>query len=136
MIPCGRDSNPSYEYFFWKHYLVLPNVQGAQDCAFVDFSNPRDLRHVLHMQRTGTAGTTGVDSELPGRRYAQFQDNKMFLGAGTYDMTPLDSGLPPDSSKSGQPQWRIHASAAETSTSARRTAIKDRSTAFRGALTG
>lgn len=94
--PVWEDNNPSYEYFFWKHYLVLPNVQGAQDCAFVDFSNPRDLRHVLHMVSTGTAGTTGVYSELPGRtRYAQFQDNKMFLGAGIYDMTPLDSGLPP-----------------------------------------
>jgi len=88
--PVWEDRNPSYEYFFWKHYLVLPNVQGVQDCAFVDFSNPRDLRHVLHMQSTGSY------SELPGRpRYAQFQDNKMFLGSGIYDMTPLDSGLPP-----------------------------------------
>ncbi len=92
--PIWNDGNPAYEYFIWKHYLVIPNVLGGgtgDDCAFVDFSDPTDLRHVLYMNGDGTYGTG-----LPGRtRYAQFQDNKMFLGCGIYDMTPLDSDLEP-----------------------------------------
>ncbi|MEM9478154.1 MAG: Ig-like domain-containing protein [Verrucomicrobiota bacterium] len=92
--PVWNDNNPAYEAAIWKHYVVIPNVTGGgngDDCAFVDFSDPANLRHVLYMNGDGTYGTG-----LPGRtRYAQFQDNKMFLGCGIYDMTPLDSDTEP-----------------------------------------
>ncbi|MEM7144234.1 MAG: Ig-like domain-containing protein [Verrucomicrobiota bacterium] len=92
--PVWTEDAPSYEAFVWKHYIVLPNVVGGgngDDCAFVDFSDPSNLRWVLKTNGEGTFSTG-----LPGRtRYAQFQDDIMFLGGGKYDMTPLDSDLEP-----------------------------------------
>ena len=94
--PVWEDDDPSYEYFFWKHFLVMPSEFGTGDrrdnCAFVNFKDPSNLTHVLHMPAAGNAETT---TGLWGRsRYAQFQDNKMFLGSATYDMTPLLNASP------------------------------------------
>ncbi len=82
--PLWSETAPSYESFVWKNFIVLPNVQGTDDVEFVDFSDPTDLKIVT---KTG---------DLPGiTRYAQFQDNHMFLGWGKYDLTPVESGNPP-----------------------------------------
>ncbi len=83
----------AYEAAIWKHYIVIPNVKGTgdgDDCSFVDFSDPWNLEHVSFINNNGNG------SGLLGRtRYAQFQDNIMFLGCGVYDMSPLDSGGDP-----------------------------------------
>ncbi len=91
----GED-DPAYEYFFWKHFLVLPSEFGSgnqrDNCGFVNFQNPSNLVHVLHMPAAGQGETA---TGLWGRtRYAQFQDNKMFVGSATYDMTPLLNPTP------------------------------------------
>ena len=94
--PVWEEDDPAYEYFFWKHFLVLPNESGRGDqrdhCAFVNFQNPSNLVHVLHMPAAGQGDTS---TGLWGRtRYAQFQDNKMFVGSATYDMSPLLNPTP------------------------------------------
>jgi Bacterial Ig-like domain/PKD domain len=86
-------SSPSYEYAIWKHFLVLPlNVGGAtggNNCAFVSFEDPTNLIHVLRMPADNQSPS------MPGRvRYAQFQDNKMFVGSGIYDMSNLLNSPP------------------------------------------
>ncbi len=94
--PVWEDDDPAYEYFFWKHFLVLPSEFGSgarrDNCAFVNFQNPANLVHVLHMPAVGQGDTS---TGLWGRtRYAQFQDNKMFVGSATYDMSPLLNPTP------------------------------------------
>ncbi len=91
--PLWQHPEPSYEYFMWKHYLVMPNSFTTTDsCAFIDFSNPSDLRYLFRRGMNGQPYSRG----LPGRtRYAQFQDHKMFLGFGIYDMRPLDNNQAP-----------------------------------------
>ncbi|MGB0372174.1 MAG: Ig-like domain-containing protein [Opitutales bacterium] len=88
------DSNPAYEPAIWKHYAVFPNVlsgSNADDVAFIDFSDPMGLEHVVYSNGDGTYGTG-----LPGRtRYAQFQDNFMFVGSGKYNLTPIEDGGEP-----------------------------------------
>ncbi|NJL19121.1 MAG: PKD domain-containing protein [Bdellovibrionaceae bacterium] len=76
-----QDYVPGYEYAVWKHYLVLPVPLLGGSLGFVDFSDPTYLRH---------AGF--IDGTLGPSRYAQFQDNSMFVGTAKYDMSPLLSG--------------------------------------------
>ncbi len=88
---------PAYEYAFYKHFLVLPNSEGAtgrtDNCAFVSFKDPSKLEQVLHLPSATAPGPTSTG--LWGRtRYAQFQDNTMFLGSGLYDMSPLLNATP------------------------------------------
>ncbi|MEM7791875.1 MAG: beta-propeller fold lactonase family protein [Verrucomicrobiota bacterium] len=92
------DTAPAYESFIWKHFIVMPNVTGTDDAAFIDFSDPRSLRPVTYLNRIDqdNDGDSDYRSGLPGRtRYAQFQDNYMFLGGGKYDMSPLENDEEP-----------------------------------------
>ena len=83
--PGWTETAPAYEAFIWKHFIVLPNVTGNDDVEIIDFSDPTDLQFV---SKTGN---------LQGRtRYAQFQDNFMFVGWGKFDMTPVESGGTPN----------------------------------------
>jgi large repetitive protein len=91
------EDDPAYEYAFYKHFLVLPNSQGSagrsDNCAFVSFKDPSNLQQVLHLPSATAPGPTSTG--LWGRtRYAQFQDNTMFLGSGLYDMSPLLNTVP------------------------------------------
>ncbi len=82
--PVWTETEPAYEAQIWKNFIVLPNVSGSDDCAFIDFSDPTDLQYVTKI------------SDLSGRtRYAQMQDDHMFLGFGKYDMSPLLTGGDP-----------------------------------------
>ncbi|MEM7707265.1 MAG: Ig-like domain-containing protein [Pseudomonadota bacterium] len=83
--PWENDGNPGYEYAVWKHFMVLPNALRVRDAGFISFEDPTFLKRVSFIR------------DLPGAtRYAQFQDDYMFLGHGKYLMTPLDSGNDPE----------------------------------------
>ncbi len=78
------EGNPGYEYSVWKHYFVLPNAINDRDAGFVSFEDPTYLK--INAFIRGLPGAT---------RYAQYQDDYMFVGHGKYLMTPLDSGGEP-----------------------------------------
>ncbi|MGB0371992.1 MAG: beta-propeller fold lactonase family protein [Opitutales bacterium] len=81
----GRQDDRAYETFIWNNFIILPNSNRGNDAEFVDFSNPRDLQVI-----------TKIGSITGNSRYAQFQDNKMFLGDSTYDLSPLRNDPPED----------------------------------------
>lgn len=81
--PRWKDTNRgAYEPAVYNNYIVLPAGVGGSRVAFIDYSDPSNLR--MHHSIREVEG---------GVRYVQFQDHRMFVGRQVVDLFHIDAGI-------------------------------------------
>lgn len=83
--PRWRDTAAgAYEPSVYSNYFILPQSRLGGSIAFMDYSDPTDLR--MHHLIKGTDGS---------ERYLTYQDHRMFAGTEVIDLTHVDGGITP-----------------------------------------